>query len=425
MIDIRLIRENPEIVINDLKKRNDAEKQKMLDKIIKDDARLRELTQQADELKHKRNIVTEQIAQMKRNAQDASKKIAEMVNVASTIRAYDQETERIRVELHGNLMRMPNILHESVPQGAGEEGNVVVKKVGAAKAKKFQAKDHTDLGIGLGLIDIERAAKISGSRFYFLKGQLAVLEMSLMRYAIDMLVKRKFQPVFPPYLMRTEPYKGVIEFEAFQDVLYKIEGEDLHIISTSEHPLTAMHMGETLLRDNLPLKYAGFSVNFRKEAGAHGKDTKGIFRVHQFGKVEQVVVCDPSESWKWHEQLLKNAEDIIKPLKIPYRIVNICTGDIGIVAAKKYDIEAWMPAQEKYREVVSCSNCTDYQARRLNIRFRDKEGAPPAGLVHTLNSTAVTDRVLVAIMENFQTADGTIIVPKPLVKYTGFKEISK
>ncbi|MBI4177650.1 MAG: serine--tRNA ligase [Candidatus Aenigmarchaeota archaeon] len=425
MIDIRMVRENPEVVRNDLTKRNDVEKQKLLEKIIKDDVRLRELTQQADELKHKRNVVTEQIAEMKRKAQDAGRKIAEMVNVASTIRAYDQEMERIRIELQGNLMRMPNILHESVPVGANEEGNVVVKKFGASKKKKFQVKDHMDLGVELGLIDIERAAKISGARFYFLKGQLAVLEMSLMRYAIDILVKRKFQPVFPPYLMKTEAYKGVIEFEAFQDVLYKVEGEDLHMISTSEHPLTAMHMSETLLKGSLPLKYAGFSVNFRKEAGSHGKDTKGIFRVHQFGKVEQVVICDPSESWKWHEQLLKNAEDIIKPLKIPYRVVNICTGDIGTVAAKKYDIEAWMPAQEKYREVVSCSNCTDYQARRLNIKFRDKEGSAPAGLVHTLNSTAVTDRVLVAIMENFQKADGTVVVPRPLVKYTGFREITQ
>ncbi|MBI3413620.1 MAG: serine--tRNA ligase [Candidatus Aenigmarchaeota archaeon] len=425
MIDIRLIRENPEIVINDLKKRNDAEKQKLLEKIIKDDARLRELTQQADELKHKRNMVTEQIAEMKRKAQDASKKIAEMVNVASTIRSYDQETENLRIDVQNNLMRLPNILHESVPQGIGEEGNVVIREHGKTPNKKFPIKDHIDLGLQSGLVDTERAAKISGSRFYFLKGSLAVMEMALMRYAVDILTKKKFQLVLPPYLMKTEPYKGVIEFEAFQDVLYKVEGENLHLISTSEHPLTAMHMDETLLKEKLPLKYAGFSVNFRKEAGAHGKDTKGIFRVHQFGKVEQVVICDASESWKWHEQLLKNAEEIIKSLRLPYRIVNICTGDIGTVAAKKYDIEVWMPAQEKYREVVSCSNCTDYQARRLNIKTREKEGAAPSGFVHTLNSTAVTDRALVAIMENFQTKEGNIIVPKPLVKYTGFKEVGK
>lgn len=423
MIDIKLVRENPELIINDLKKRNDVEKQKLLDKIIKDDARLRELMQQADGLKHKRNVVTEQISEMKRKGEDANKKIAEMVNVSSTIRSYDQEIEDLRIGVQNNLMRLPNILHESVPTGAGEEHNVVVRKFGNVKKKKFPTKDHIDLGSSLGLIDIERAAKISGSRFYFLKGKLAILELALMRYAIDLLIKKKFQLVLPPYLMKTEPYRGVIEFEAFQDVLYKIENEDLHLISTSEHPLTAMHMNETILKENLPLKYAGFSVNFRKEAGAHGKDTKGIFRVHQFGKVEQIVLCDASESWKWHEQLLKNAEEIIKSLRLPYRVVNICTGEIGSVAAKKYDIEVWMPAQEIYREVASCSNCTDYQARRLNIKFREKEGSAPAGLVHTLNSTAATDRVLVAIMENFQTVDGTVIIPKPLVKYAGFKEI--
>ncbi len=425
MIDIRLIRENPEVVINDLKKRNDPDKQKLLQKIIADDTRLRELIQEADELKHTRNSVSEQIAEMKRKAQDANKKIAEMVNVASTIRSYDQEIENLRIGVQNNLMRLPNILHESVPIGTNEEGNLVVKKIGSTKNKKFQIKDHIDLGVAIGAIDTERAAKISGARFYFLKGKLAILEMSLMRYAIDFLTKKKFELIIPPHLMKTEPYKGVIEFEAFQEVLYKVENEDLHLISTSEHPITAMHMNETLLKENLPLKYVGFSINFRKEAGAHGKDTKGIFRVHQFGKVEQVVLCEEAESWKWHEQLLKNAEEMIKSLRLPYQVVNICTGDIGTVAAKKYDIEVWMPAQEKYREIVSCSNCTDYQARRLNIKIREKEGAPPAGLVHTLNSTAVTDRVLVAIMENFQTADGTVIIPKPLVKYTGFREIGK
>ncbi len=425
MIDIRLVRENPDVIIKDLKKRNDVEKQKMLEKIIKDDSRLRELTQQADELKHKRNLVTEQIAEMKRNAQDAGKKIAEMVNVASTIRSYDQEIGNLRISVQSGLMKLPNILHESVPVGANEEGNVVVKNVGKTQKKKFEIKDHIDLGSQLGLIDIERAAKISGSRFYFLKGEFAILEMSLMRYAIDVLTKKKFQLVLPPQLMKTEPYKGVVDLSDFQDVLYKVENEDLHLIATSEHPITAMHMNETLSKENLPLKYAGFTVNFRKEAGAHGKDTKGIFRVHQFGKVEQVVICDPSESWKWHELLLKNAEEITNSLKLPYRVVNICTGDIGTVAAKKYDIEVWMPAQEKYREIVSCSNCTDYQARRLNIKLREKEGAPTSGLVHTLNSTAVTDRVLVAIIENFQAKDGAIKVPKPLVKYTGFKEISR
>ncbi len=423
MLDIRLIRENPDIVRNDLKKRNDVAKRKLLEQLITDDMRLRELTQQADSLKNRKNIVTAEIAEMKRQDVDAKAKIREMVGVSESIRLLDQQAGELRSEVHGALMRLPNILHESVPVGAGDTGNVTVRTYGSTVKKKFPVKDHTDLGVGLGLIDIERAAKISGARFYFLKGKLAVLEMALMRYAIDHMIKKKFELVLPPYMMKAEAYKGVVDLSDFESTLYKVEGEDLHMIATSEHPITAMFMDETLLKEKLPLKFAGFSVNFRKEAGSHGKDTKGIFRVHQFGKVEQVVICDPSESWAWHKKLLENAESVIKSLKIPYRVVNICTGDIGTVAAKKYDIEAWMPAQEAYREVVSCSNCTDYQARRLNIKMREKEGAPPSSFVHTLNSTAVTDRVLVAIMENFQAADGRIKVPAPLVKYAGFEEI--
>ncbi len=423
MLDIRLIRENPGIVRNDLKKRNDTAKQKLLEQVIANDIRLRELTQQADSLKNKKNIVTSEIAEMKKSGTDAKTKIREMVGVSESIRLLDQQAGELRSEVQGALMRLPNILHESVPIGADETGNITVRAYGSAQKKKFPLKDHTDLGVGLGLIDIERAAKISGARFYFLKGKLAILEMALMRYAIDHMIKKKFELVLPPCMMKTEAYRGVVDLSDFESTLYKIEGEDLHMIATSEHPITAMFMDETLLKEKLPLKFAGFSVNFRKEAGSHGKDTKGIFRVHQFGKVEQVVICDPSESWAWHEKLLENAESLIKSLKIPYRVVNICTGDIGTVAAKKYDIEVWMPAQEKYREVVSCSNCTGYQARRLNIKLREKEGAPPSSFVHTLNSTAVTDRVLVAIMENFQTSDGRIKVPAPLVKYAGFKEI--
>ncbi|MFH0890068.1 MAG: serine--tRNA ligase [Candidatus Aenigmatarchaeota archaeon] len=423
MLDIRLIRENPDLIRNDLKKRNDTDKLKLLEQIIRNDQKLRELMQQADSLKNKRNTVTTEIAEIKRKGADAKTKIREMVGVSESIRLLDQQAGELRAEVQGALMRIPNILHESVPVGASDADNVVVRKWGNIKQQKFEAKDHIDLGIKLGMIDIERAAKISGARFYFIKGKLALLEMSLMRYAIDFLAKKKFTLVLPPYMMKTDAYRGVVDLADFNDVLYKVEGEDLHMIATSEHPLTAMHMDETIIKENLPLTYAGFSVNFRKEAGSHGKDTKGIFRVHQFGKVEQIVICDPVDSWAWHEKLIDNAEAITKSLKIPYRVVNICTGDIGTVAAKKYDVEAWMPVQQKYREIVSCSNCTDYQARRLNIKLREKEGAAPSSFVHTLNSTAVTDRVLVAIMENFQSADGYIKVPRPLIKYTGFKEI--
>jgi seryl-tRNA synthetase len=237
---------------------------------------------------------------------------------------------------------------------------------------------------------------------------------------MEELFKNGYTSIEPPYLMKREAYEGVTALSDFEDVLYKIENEDLYLIATSEHPMAAMFKDEVLKEEELPLKLAGISACFRKEAGAHGKDTRGIFRTHQFNKIEQFVFCTPEESWKLHEELVRNAEELVQKLGLPYRVVNVCTGDIGTVAAKKYDIEAWMPAQNAYREIISCSNCTDYQARRLNIRYREKEGAPTKGFVHTLNSTAIaTGRTIVAILENFQQEDGSIAVPKVLRKYMG------
>ncbi|MEM5825626.1 MAG: serine--tRNA ligase, partial [Thermofilaceae archaeon] len=237
-------------------------------------------------------------------------------------------------------------------------------------------------------------------------------------YALDHLAKKGFRLVIPPYMLRRKPLEGVISFLDFEDMVYKIEGEDLYLIATAEHPLASLHMDETIPRDELPLLYAGLSPCFRKEAGAHGKDTKGIFRVHQFTKVEQFVYCLPDESWEWHERLIRNAEELFQGLGIPYRVVNVCSGDLGVVAAKKYDLEAWMPAQGKYREMVSCSNTTDYQSYRLNIRFAKAKGAPAEGYVHTLNSTAIaTTRAITAIVENYQEPDGTVRIPPVLRRY--------
>jgi seryl-tRNA synthetase len=244
--------------------------------------------------------------------------------------------------------------------------------------------------------------------------------MALMSFAIEEITKKGYQPVEPPYLMRKKPYEGVTALGDFAEVLYKIENEDLYLIATSEHPMAAMYMNEVFKEEDLPLKLAGISACFRKEAGAHGKDTRGIFRTHQFNKIEQFIFCTPEQSWKLHEELLHNAEDLTRKLGLPHRVVNVCTCDIGTVAAKKYDIEAWMPAQNAYREIISCSNCTDYQARRLNIRYREKEGAPTKGFVHTLNSTAIaTGRTIVGILENYQQEDGSVAVPDVLRKYMG------
>jgi seryl-tRNA synthetase len=269
-------------------------------------------------------------------------------------------------------------------------------------------------------MDIERAGKIAGARFFYLKTEGVLLDMALMSFAIEEMVKKGHKPVEPPFMMRREAYEGVVALSDFEDVLYKIEGEDLYLIATSEHPMAAMFMNEVLRAEDLPLKFVGISPNFRKEAGAHGKDTRGIFRTHQFNKIEQFIFCKPEDSWRIHEELIRNAEELIQKLGLSYRVVNVCTGDMGTVAAKRYDIEAWMPAQGAYREMISCSNDTDYQARRLNIKYREKEGEAPAGLVHTLNSTALaTGRTIVAILENYQQEDGSIIVPKALRKYMG------
>ena len=320
-------------------------------------------------------------------------------------------------------MQLPNLLDETVPLGKDSNDNVQVKTWGTIPKFNFPIKNHIDLALDLDQIDMERAGKISGARFFYLKNQVAQLDMALMSFAIEELTKKGYTPIIPPYLMKREAYEGVTALGDFADVLYKVENEDLYLIATSEHPMAAMYMNEVLKEQDMPLKLAGISTCFRKEAGAHGKDTRGIFRTHQFNKIEQFIFCKPEDSAKLHEELLQNAEDLLQKLELPYRVVNVCTGDIGTVAAKKYDIEAWMPAQNGYREVVSCSNCTDYQGRRLGIRYREKEGAATKGFVHTLNSTAIaTGRTIVAIIENNQQEDGTINIPNALRKYMGNRE---
>ena len=343
---------------------------------------------------------------------------AEITCLEKTV-ADEEETER------EYLLKLPNMLHDSVPVGQGENDNVQMRINGEIPTFNFPVKNHIDLALNLGLIDIERAGKVAGSRFFYLKRELVLLDMALLSFAMEELLKKAYMPIEPPFLMRREAYEGVTALSDFEDVLYKVENEDLYLIATSEHPMAAMLQNEVLLENQLPLKLAGISPCFRKEAGAHGKDTRGIFRTHQFNKIEQFIFCTPEQSWQLHEELVCNAEELVQKIGLPYRVVNVCTGDIGTVAAKKYDIEAWMPAQNGYREIVSCSNCTDYQARRLNIRFREKEGAPTKGFVHTLNSTAIaTGRTIVAILENFQQENGTIIIPKVLRKYLAAETIS-
>ena len=417
MLDIKLIRENPEFVKNNLMKRGNPENSKMLDELITIDREWRLNLTKLNELRHKRKLITAEIAALKKAGKDASGKVEKAKTIDSEITSIQAEVARAEEKTHDYLMRLPNLLHETVPVGKDENGNVQMRTWGTIPKFSFPVKNHIDLGLNSDIIDVERAGKVTGSRFFYLKREGVLLDMALMSFAMEEIAKKGYVPVEPPYLMRREPYEGVTALSDFGDVLYKIENEDLYLIATSEHPMAAMFMNEVLKEEDLPLKLAGTSACFRKEAGAHGKDTRGIFRTHQFNKIEQFVFCKPEESWKLHEELIQNAEELLQKLGLPYRVVNVCTGDIGTVAAKKYDIEVWMPAQNAYREIISCSNCTDYQARRLGIRYREKEGTPPKGFLHTLNSTAIaTGRTMVAILENFQ-QDGSIIVPKVLRKY--------
>jgi len=418
MLDVKLLRDSPDTIRKDLHKRALADKLPLVDEAIEDDKQWRRLKIEVEDLRHRQNELTIQVAELKRGGKPIDEALLEIKGIPERIAEVETEADSRLNHLNSTLMGLPNILHESVPVGKDDSENVTVRTWGHPQKADFKLKDHIDVLSNLGLVDMERAGKISGSRFFFLRGDAVKLEQSIMRYALDLLSKKGFVPLEPPFMMRKEPYAGVTDLNDFGPVIYKIEGEDLYLIATSEHPLVAMHMDEILDGKSLPIKYCGISPCFRVEAGAHGKDTKGIFRTHQFYKVEQIIFSRPEQSWELHEVLIANAEEIFQRLGLHYRVVNVCTGDMGSVAAKKYDLEAWMPAQQKFREMVSCSNCTDYQARRLKVRYRDKQGDPTT-LVHTLNSTAVTTRVLVAIAENYQRSDGTVAIPEPLVPYMG------
>jgi len=422
MLELRFIRENTDAVRQNLQKRANPEVLTRLDALLAADKQYRAALSQVEAVRKRRNTISKEINDAKKASKDAAALLQEAKELPDQVAQADAVSQEKLAIVNRLLSGIPNLLHDSVPTAKDESGNVTVREWGGREVPDFGVQSHVDLIEKLGVADIERAAKTSGARFYFLKNELVLLDLALQRFALDLLYRKGFQTVYPPFMMRRGPYEGVTDLKDFEDVMYKIEGEDLYLIATSEHPMAAMHMDEVFAEENLPMKYAGVSACFRKEAGAHGKDTKGIFRVHQFTKVEQFVFCKPEDSWKIHEELLANAEELFQKLELPYRVVNICTGDIGTVAAKKYDIETWMPAQGNYREVVSCSNCTAYQAVGLNVKYGKYGGAKE--YVHTLNSTAIANpRAIVAILENFQQPDGSVKIPKALHDYLPFKEI--
>jgi len=426
MLDIKLIRENPDFVKENIGRRNDPEKLKFLKDVITQDTKWRALQTELNKFRQKRNEINIVIIGLKKQGKTIGRQLKLAEKISGEIKKLEEQNEKSQTKLKPLLMKIPNLLHESVPFGKDDKDNVEVKKWGAVPQFDFKPRNHLEIAENLGLVDTERAAKVAGAGFVYLKNELVLLDLAIQKFAIDFLRKRGFALIEPPYMIRRAPYEGVTDLSDFELVTYKIEGDDFYLIATSEHPMAAMYMDEVLDAENLPIKLMGISPCFRKEVGAHGKYTKGLFRMHQFNKIEQFIFCKPEDSWELHEELQKNCEDLYQALGLHYHVVNVCTGDIGTIAAKKYDTEIWM-ADGTFREVGSNSNCTDYQARRLNVRFREGPGKPVAGFVHTLNNTALaTSRTMIAILEQFQQIDGSVEIPEVLRPYmNGIKILEK
>ena len=419
MLSIKYIRDNYEVIKQNLLKRRNENKVKQLDTLINSDKELRQLQLDLDQIRGRRNQISEDINSKKKAGEDVTNLIDEVKNLPKLIKQKEEQYIILKNKTKKIQMSMPNMLHDSVPYGETDEQNQVIETWGDKKTNEW-TKSHVDVINDRDLADLERATKVAGARFYYLKNDLVLLELALLKYGIDKLVEEDYTPLTPPFMTKRHIEEGATDIEEFESTIYKIENEDLYLIPTAEHPILGMHSNEVIPVEMLPIKYVGWSPCFRKEAGSHGKDTKGLFRVHQFNKVEMFVYCKPEDSWELHEKMININKKIMQELNLPYRIVNVCTGDIGIVAAKKYDIEVWMPKQQTYRELISCSNATSYQAVRSNIRFEDRGERKN---LHTLNSTVIpTERMMVAIIENYQTETGEIIIPEVLRKYMNGKE---
>ncbi len=417
MIDVKLIRENPDFVRKNLERRNDPAKIELLDAFIGADQHWRSLQTEVNELRRRRNELSLKIAKAGKQAEGTRQLLDEADKIQEQIKNLNVQVEHYAQTSRDMLMRIPNLLHDSVPFGRDENDNVEIRRWGAPPEFDFESKNHLEVALGLGLIDEERANKVAGSGFYYLKDGLALLDLAIERFAIDFMMSRGYTLIEPPFMLRKKPYEGVTDLSDFETVMYKVENEDLYLIATSEHPMAAIFMNETLSKDDLPIKLVGISTNFRREIGTHGKYTKGLFRVHQFNKIEQFIFCLPEQSRDFHEEIQWNCEQLYQKLGLHYRVVNVCTGDIGIVPSRKYDTEVWM-ADGKFREIGSNSNCTDYQARRLGTKYREGLGKPPKDYVHTLNSTALaTSRTMMAILEQYQQKDGSVVVPEALKPY--------
>jgi seryl-tRNA synthetase len=413
VLDLKRIREDPAAARAALARRGAAGD---LDELLRLDARRRELLPGIEERRSRRNEVSDAIAQAKREGRGAEEQIAAMRELGAEIKRQESELAEIEAARDEVAMKLPNIPDAAAPEGVSDEDAVILREVGERPDFGFPPRDHVELAGALGLLDIEKAAAASGSRFAYLVGDLVMVELALIRLAVDVVASEGFVPVVPPVLVREGPLYGTGFFPSEREMIYEVPRDELFLVGTSEVSLAALHADEILPAEELPRRYAGISTCFRREAGAAGRDTRGIFRVHQFDKVEMFSFCEPAASSDEHERMLAIQERILTTLEIPFRVVDIPVGDLGAPAARKFDCEAWIPSQERYREVTSTSNTTDYQARRLGARFRPEPEAPPEP-VHTANGTAVAiGRTLIALIENRQDADGGVSMPPALVE---------
>jgi len=438
MLDIKFIRENLEfvkqamrdrgLVVYDKKEIPTLTDEKLegalnFHQLVELDEQRRNVLKEADELKNKRNLVSEEVGRFKRQKKDASELINEMKVVSEKIREFDEEIKVLDENINELLLTIPNIPDETVPKGKDETKNIEIKRWGEPKHFDFEPLNHWDIGEMLEIIDFERAAKIAGARFSLTKGFGAKLERSLMNFMLDLNTSKGYKEVFPPIIVNKESMTGTGQLPKFASELFRISDPEFYLIPTAEVPVTNIHRDEILSEKDLPIYYTAYTPCFRREAGSYGKDVRGLIRQHQFNKVELVKFVKPEDSYNELESLTKDAEDILQKLELPYRVVALCTGDLGFAAAKTYDLEVWLPAQQKYREISSCSNFTDFQARRANIRFK-REGKKGTEFVHTLNGSCLAiGRTLVAVLENYQQKDGSVVVPEVLWPYMGVEVI--
>lgn len=416
MLDIRFLRENPDKVLDALKKRNSSVS---LDEFLKDEEERRTLLKEAEELRNKRNVVSEEIGRLKKQKQDAEILVSEMKAVSDTIRSLDERLKELDEKGNSFILNIPNIPHESVPAGKDETENVVVRTWGEPTEFDFPPLNHWDIAEMHNMIDFDRASKIAGARFALMKGAGAKLERALMNFMLDLNTSKGYTEVFPPILVNRESMTGTGQLPKFEAELFRIADPEFYLIPTAEVPVTNIHRDEILKDEELPIYYTAYTPCFRREAGSYGKDTRGLIRQHQFNKVELVKFVKPEDSYRELDRLTGDAEDILQKLCLPYRVVALCTGDLGFSASKTYDLEVWLPGQQRYREISSCSNFEDFQARRANIRFK-REGKKGTEFVHTLNGSGLAiGRTVVAVLENYQQKDGSVIIPEALRPYMG------